>query len=76
VQPDWMHVVLGGATKVEKFAVPHYSAYFRKVRRDFDEASKIPQRTYPEPAELCDVCSWFPLCETRRRDDDHLSSTS
>ena|SRR5271165_2103824 len=21
----------------------------------------------------CEVCSWFPLCDTRRRDDDHLS---
>jgi superfamily I DNA and/or RNA helicase len=23
--------------------------------------------------ELCDVCDWFPLCDKRRRDDDHLS---
>src|SRR5439155_13226337 len=29
--------------------------------------------TYPEPVEHCDVCSWFPLCDTRRRSDDHAS---
>jgi predicted RecB family nuclease len=23
--------------------------------------------------ELCDVCDWFPLCDKRRREDDHLS---
>lgn len=29
--------------------------------------------TYPEPTEHCEVCSWFPLCDTRRRADDHPS---
>jgi predicted RecB family nuclease len=72
-EPEWMHVVLGGSTKPERFFVSHYAAYFRKVRRDFEEATKNPGSTYPEPVELCDVCSWFPLCEKRRRDDDHLS---
>lgn len=73
IQPEWMYVVLGGGTELEKFAAQHYTAYFRKVRRDFEEASRISGTTYPEPVELCDVCSWFPLCDKRRRDDDHLS---
>jgi predicted RecB family nuclease len=73
VPPEWMYAVLGGGTKAEKFAAQHYSAYFRKVRQDFEEASRIAGNTYPEPVELCDVCSWFPLCDKRRRDDDHLS---
>jgi predicted RecB family nuclease len=72
-QPEWMHVVLGGGAKAEKFLVSHYIAYFRKVRHDFNEASKISGSTYPEPVEFCDVCTWFPLCDKRRRDDDHLS---
>jgi predicted RecB family nuclease len=72
-QPERMHVVLGGGTKLEEFAVQRYSAYFRKVKRDFEEAARVSGSTYPEPVDLCDVCSWFPLCDQRRRDDDHLS---
>src|SRR6266404_169844 len=73
VKPEWMHVVLGGSTTPERFLVSHSAAYFRKVKRDFEEATKNPAITYPEPVELCNVCSWFPLCDKRRRDDDHLS---
>jgi len=29
--------------------------------------------TYPEPVEQCTVCRWFKECDTRRRQDDHLS---
>ena len=71
--PERMYVVLGGGTKLEEFAAQHYSAYFRKVKRDFEEAYRISGNTYPEPVELCDVCSWFPVCDQRRRNDDHLS---
>jgi predicted RecB family nuclease len=73
VQPESMHVMLGGGTKPERFTVSHYAAYFRKVKRDFEEATKNPAGTYPDPVELCDVCSWFPLCDKQRRHDDHLS---
>jgi predicted RecB family nuclease len=73
VQSEWMYVVLGGSSKPEPFLVSHYAAYFRKVRRDFEEATKNPKSTYPEPVDLCGVCSWFPLCDQRRRGDDHLS---
>src|SRR5271166_693158 len=71
--PEWLHVVLGGDNKPEKFLVSHYSAFFRKIKRDFEEASTSPGNTYPEPVELCDVCDWFQLCDKRRRNDDHLS---
>jgi predicted RecB family nuclease len=73
IQPEWMHPVLGGGAIAERFLVSHYIAYFRKVRHDFEEASKISGSTYPEPVEFCDVCSWFPICDKQRRDDDHLS---
>ncbi len=73
VMPEWMHVVLGGGASPEKFQVSHYIAYFRKIRREFEQAcSNIAPNTYPEPVEHCDVCSWYPLCDQRRRDDDHL----
>jgi predicted RecB family nuclease len=73
VEPQWMHVVLGGTATPERFQVQRYIAYFRKVRSEFEKAWKLEPDTYPEPAEYCEVCSWFSLCDTRRRDDDHPS---
>jgi predicted RecB family nuclease len=73
VEPQWMHVVLGGTADPEPFQVQRYIAYFRKVRGEFEEAWKLEANTYPEPVEHCDVCSWFSLCDTRRRADDHTS---
>src|ERR1700733_12653277 len=73
VEPQWMHVVLGGTATAERFQVPRYIAYFRKVRSEFEKAWTVETDTYPEPTEHCEVCSWFPMCDTRRRDDDHTS---
>jgi predicted RecB family nuclease len=73
VQPEWMHVVLGGDTQPEKFRAACYMAFFRKIKREFEEASSTPQDTYPEPVEFCEVCDWFTHCDERRRKDDHLS---
>src|SRR5271167_3377344 len=70
IEPQWMHVVLGGAVNPERFQVQRYIAYFRKVRREFETTWKLETDTYPEPTEHCEVCSWFSLCDTRRRDDD------
>jgi hypothetical protein len=56
-----------------RFQVSHYSAYFRKVRGEFEEAWRSAGATYREPVEHCDVCSWFSLCDERWRRDDHLS---
>lgn len=73
VEPQWMHVVLGGTVAPERFQVQRYIAYFRKVRSEFERAWKSEADTYPEPTEHCEVCSWFSLCDTRRRGDDHTS---
>jgi predicted RecB family nuclease len=73
VEPQWMHVVLGGTAAPERFQVQRYIAYFRKVRGEFERAWKLEADTYPEPVEHCDVCSWFSVCDTRRRADDHPS---
>ena len=72
-EPQWMHVVLGGSTGSERFQVQRYIAYFRKVRGEFETAWKTETDTYPEPVEHCNVCSWFSVCDTRRRADDHTS---
>jgi len=73
LQPESMHVVLGGSLDRETFQVSRYIAYFRKVKRDFEQASAGPRDTYPEPVALCDVCEWFSVCDDRWHKDDHLS---
>lgn len=73
LEPQRMHVVLGGAASPEQYRVQSYIAYFRKVRGEFESAWKSEADTYPEPTEHCEVCAWFPVCDKRRRGDDHLS---
>jgi predicted RecB family nuclease len=73
VVPDYMHVVLGGGAKPEKFFVHRYLAYFRKIRREFEAANQLRAETYPEPVDHCRVCIWSSVCGGRWRDDDHLS---
>jgi predicted RecB family nuclease len=73
LQPESMHVVLGGSLDRETFQVSRYIAYFRKVKSDFEQASAGPRDTYPEPVALCDVCEWFSVCNDRWHSDDHLS---
>jgi predicted RecB family nuclease len=80
IEPEWMHVALGGSARaVEHHRVSDYMAYYRLARRLFEEkiASTTPAYppadTYPTPVEHCDVCRWDEVCRKRRRDDDDLS---
>jgi hypothetical protein len=73
LEPERMYVVLGGGVKAEEFVVQRYIAYYRRIKREYETAWKAERDTYPEPTEHCEVCSWYPLCDKRRRDDDHLS---
>ena len=81
VQPEWLHVALGGSARaVERFRVDDYMAYYRSARdrflatlADTTPPTYPPTTTYPEPVEHCDVCRWAAECAKRRRDDDHLS---
>jgi uncharacterized protein len=72
-EPEWMHVILGGTTLPEKFLLKHYLAYFRKIKREFLEASATPQLTYPDPNEHCRVCDWSTHCKEQWRTDDSLT---
>lgn len=73
VEPELMHIVLGTGTDSLPYRVQQFIAYFRRVKRDFDAAFNAAPNTYPEPAPFCEVCSWDPICDKRRHDDDHLS---
>src|SRR6266436_1834167 len=73
VVPDYMHVVLGGGAKPEKFFVQRYLAFFRKIKGDFLAVQQTPSETYPEPVEHCRICDWSTVCDAQWRKDDHLS---
>ena len=73
VMPDYMHVVLGGGAKPERFFVQRYLAFFRKIKRDFVAAEHEQGETYPEPVEHCRICDWSTVCDAQWRKDDHLS---
>ncbi|HSK51379.1 MAG TPA: TM0106 family RecB-like putative nuclease [Clostridia bacterium] len=81
VEPEWMHVALGGSARaVERLRVDDFMAYYRTAKARFLAAvadpSTIafpPTSTYPEPVDHCDVCRWAMECGIRRRADDHLS---
>jgi predicted RecB family nuclease len=82
VQPEWLHVALGGsAHETVRLRVDDFMAYYRASKRRFEEAlgpgaapaTYPPSGTYPDPVEHCDVCRWVVECKARRRADDHLS---
>ncbi len=82
VQPEFMHVALGGSARtVERLRVDDYMAYYRAAKARFEAAVGAdapqpgypPPLTYPEPVEHCEVCRWNADCEARRRADDHTS---
>jgi uncharacterized protein len=73
VEPERIHVVLGGADIVT-FRVSELAAYYRVVKRLFEEAATGPViPTYPDPVEHCSICRWLDVCQKRRTSDDHLS---
>jgi predicted RecB family nuclease len=80
VQPEWLHVVLGGSShETESLRVSDYMAYYRRVKAEFEAAVAAGDAvypvtaTYPEPVEHCDVCRWVVHCKAQRRADDDLS---
>jgi uncharacterized protein len=80
IVPEWMEVALGGSARArERFRVADAMAWYRAVRRRFEDQvdATLPTypvtATYPEPVEHCEVCRWGVECGPRRRRDDHLS---
>ncbi len=84
-QPEHLSIVLGGSARpTDRRRVDDFMAYYRRVKREFEEAVGAhganavpvafpPTGSYPEPVEHCDVCRWAPQCRARRRADDDLS---
>ena len=76
VRPEWMHIVphRPGFPR-ESHRVADYAAYYRLVRGRLEAAVDAGDAadTYPEPVLHCEICRWWPRCDRKRRDDDHLS---
>ncbi len=77
IAPEWLTVITGDRAQ-HAYRTDDFSAYFRYVRARFDERLSRglvdgPTGTYPDPVDHCRVCTWYPMCIQRRRDDDHLS---
>lgn len=75
-EPEFMHVVPAGKSfETERYRLAEYAAYYRYVKKRLEKVCDDGQgeQTYPEPCMHCDVCRWFPECDSRRRADDHLS---
>jgi uncharacterized protein len=77
--PARMHVVSPGRDfEPRSYRVLDYLAYYRWVKQRLvgfvgEELGGGGEATYPDPVSHCDVCRWFPVCDRRRRADDHLS---
>lgn len=78
VDPELTHVVSPGTGfSPESYRIDDFLAYYRFVRgRLLDTVERDAEQrpdTYPEPVAQCDICRWWPVCNQRRHDDDHLS---
>jgi predicted RecB family nuclease len=76
-QPEFMHVVPPRDDFApDTYRVGEFFAYYRLVRRRLEAAAAAAAAgagTYPDPVPHCDVCRWWPTCDSQRRNDDHLS---
>ncbi len=78
-EAEYFHVVTPkSGFKGETYRAADYAAYFRTVRARLEATTaqtpaEVIANSYPEPIDHCDVCAWYKECDTRRRQDDHLS---
>src|SRR6202521_3113401 len=72
VDPEHITLILGDGSE-EELRLKDYGAYYRSVKRQFEETVFAPaMATYPDPVDHCRICRWIDVCEARRRQDDHL----
>lgn len=73
-RPESAHVVAPHHHfQPESYRLDDFRSYYRLVEHRIETALAARDAvTYPEPAQHCDVCSWWSQCNARRRSDDHL----
>ena len=76
--PRQMHVVSPGREfRPRSYRALDYLAYYRWTKRRLEDFVLAWHdgnggSTYPDPTAHCEVCRWRPVCNERRREDDHL----
>lgn len=70
--PEHMHVLLGVGEQ-RSLRYDDFSAYYRRVRKRFEDAVASGAITEPYPVEHCGLCMFRGVCEARWRAEDHLS---
>src|SRR5438105_2210810 len=72
VAPEHLRLILGDRSE-EELRFKDYAAYYRSVKRQFEETVLAPAiSTYPDPVSHCRICRWLEVCKQRRQADDHL----
>src|SRR5207253_2772921 len=71
-EPEHIRLILGDGSE-EELRFKDYAAYYRSVKRQFEETVVAPAiSTYPDPVSHCRICRWLKVCKQRRQVDDHL----
>ena len=79
LRPERFHVITQDERNpIHSFRLVDYGAYFRLLRVQLETLTILPasrrhETDYPVPTEHCEGCSWGQRCDSRRRQDDHLS---
>ena len=70
--PERMHVLLGGG---ERRALRHddFAAYYRRIKRSFEAATREAHATEAYPVEHCALCDFRQVCGERWTAEDHLT---
>lgn len=72
-----MVVKPGADFPTDVYRFDEHAAYFRAVRARLErtvdtDGEALLQRHGPDPVPQCDICRWWPHCDSARRDADHL----
>jgi predicted RecB family nuclease len=74
VLPESMYVIpFGSDFRPERYRVLDFAAYYRYVKARLEKAVEQKLATNAEPTAHCDICRWWPECDTHWRKIDHLS---
>src|ERR671937_2960479 len=59
IEPEHITLILGDGTQ-EELRLKDYGAYYRSVKRQFEETVLAPaMATYPDPVSHCRICRWL-----------------
>jgi uncharacterized protein len=72
VEPEFMYVIKPGAKNksqsfdIDQLRIDDYMAYYRMAKRSFEAklASTPDPNSKPEPCNHCQICSWWPKCDS------------